>query len=58
MRARRPVSGMLDVTYTMSRRVEGLNYTEIYKTRIDVRGEVRRDETMVDGFVVFLTRAF
>ena len=37
---------MLDVTYTMSRKVEGLKYTEIYKTRMEVRGE----ETIADGF--------
>jgi hypothetical protein len=37
---------MLDVTYTMSRNVEVLKYTENYKTRM----EVRRGETVVDGF--------
>lgn len=36
---------MLDVTYTMSGKVEWLKYTEIYKTGMDAR----RDETIVDG---------
>lgn len=34
----------------MSRKVEGLKYTEIYKTRMQNGGEARRDETIVDGF--------
>lgn len=41
---------MLYVAYTMSRKVEGLKYTENYKTRMQNGGEARRDETIVDGF--------